>query len=293
MKMAFGMIVLNGNHVLKQCLEAIYPFAIRIVIAEGPVTYWRESGLTTSNDGTNELLSSFPDPQGKLKVVHGTYSEKDEQCNAYMALLDNTEDYVWHIDSDEVFKPEDIETVLRILDKERYTSVGFRSMTFYGGFDRVMTGFEQENEFRRIARTAPGCRWATHRPPTMFYPAGRPPDPERHLDFMTLCQNHGIWMYHYSYVFPRQVHEKLRYYKAAVSRQNCIDDYFNTVYKPWVVGDASAKFEVEKRYNGVHEFKARSPAFTQPFTGLHPPTIVKGMPQLEAEYRRQVSAFCK
>lgn len=51
MKISFGMIVFNGNYVLRECLESIYPYAHEILIAEGPVKYWQDLGYTTSTDG--------------------------------------------------------------------------------------------------------------------------------------------------------------------------------------------------------------------------------------------------
>ena len=67
MKIAFGMIVFEGDYVLKQCLEQVYPFASQILIAEGPVSYWQRQGRTTSLDNTNQILDSFPDPENKIK----------------------------------------------------------------------------------------------------------------------------------------------------------------------------------------------------------------------------------
>ena len=79
MKIAFGMIVFEGDYVLKECLEQVYPFASQILIAEGPVSYWQRQGRTTSTDNTNKIISEFPDPENKIKVVHGEFNEKDDQ----------------------------------------------------------------------------------------------------------------------------------------------------------------------------------------------------------------------
>jgi len=128
MKITFGMIVLNGDQVLEETLSSVYPYAHQILIAEGPVGYWQQQGYTTSMDGTNEILENFPDPDNKIKIVHSQYSEKDEQCNAYMEFLDDETDYIWNLDCDEVFKPEDIEKVINLLETERYNSVGFKSI---------------------------------------------------------------------------------------------------------------------------------------------------------------------
>ena len=66
-KIAFGMIVFEGDYVLKQCLEQVYPFASQILIAEGPVSFWQKQGRTTSTDETNKILDEFPDPENKIK----------------------------------------------------------------------------------------------------------------------------------------------------------------------------------------------------------------------------------
>ena len=89
MKIAFGMIVFNGSYVLKEAIESVYPYANQILVAEGPVQFWQDEGHTTSTDGTNDILHSIPDPEGKITIAHGRFQEKDEQCNAYMPFLDD------------------------------------------------------------------------------------------------------------------------------------------------------------------------------------------------------------
>ena len=69
LKIAFGIIVLNGNYVLKELLDSIYPYANQILVAEGPVAYWQTQGVQTSTDGTNELLDNYPDPDKKISIV--------------------------------------------------------------------------------------------------------------------------------------------------------------------------------------------------------------------------------
>ena len=73
MKITFGMIVFNGNYVLKEAIESIYPYAHQILVAEGPVQYWQDEGYQTSNDGTNDVLSQLYDPDHKITIVHSQY----------------------------------------------------------------------------------------------------------------------------------------------------------------------------------------------------------------------------
>jgi len=292
MKITFGMIVLNGDQVLEETLSSVYPYAHQILIAEGPVGYWQQQGHTTSTDGTNEILDNFPDPDNKIKIVHSQYLEKDDQCNAYMEFLDDETDYIWNLDCDEVFKPEDIEKVINLLETEKYTSVGFKSVTFYGGFDKCLGGFEEGAEFMRIRKVYPGSYWQTHRPPTIAHKIDNP-WPEKHLNFDFLAQKHGVRMYHYSYVFPDQVFNKLKYYKEYLSKDNCIDDYFYKVYLPWVTGGPDTKIEIEDRYRGVHEFKPsyRGVCRTKKFEGEHPEIIKSNMEALEQKFEHQLGKY--
>jgi len=283
MKITFSMIVFNSDFVLQECLESVYPFAHQILIAEGPVNYWQKQGYTTSADRTNEIIDNFPDPDNKIIIHHGQYPEKGDQCNALIEKLSPDADYIWNLDADEIFKPQDILTVRRLLAEQRYTSVGFKSISFYGGFENYLTGFEENAEFLRIQKVYPGSVWASHRPPRVKHIIDNPL-PEKHLGYNALAAL-GVRMYHYSYVFPRQVKEKVRYYKAAVSQNNCIDDYYEKIYLPWVLGDSDDKKKVEAKYSGVHEFKVayRGKCYTALFEGKHPQIITKNIPKyLEA-----------
>lgn len=294
MKIAFGMIVFNGNYVLKETLESIYPYANQILISEGPVKYWQDQGFTTSTDGTNEVLHDFPDPENKITIVHGQWKEKDEQCNAYIKHLKDDNDYIWNLDCDEVFKPEDVETIIKLLETEKFTSVGFKSLSFFGGFDKYLGGFEEGAEFMRIRKIYPGSVWATHRPPTIIHQNNINKLPEKHLNYNILANNFNVRMYHYSYVFPKQVKEKVQYYKACISKDNCIDNYFENVYKPWVNGSHDFRENIENRYKGVHEFKPnyRGGCFTQFFRGEHPDIIKNNMDNLLLKFNEQKIKYC-
>lgn len=293
MKIAFGMIVFEGDFVLKECLTQVYPFASQILISEGPVAFWQRMGRKTSQDKTNEILNSFPDPENKIKIIHGQFSEKDDQCRSYMEHLNSDIDYVWNLDSDEVYKSNDLKKMVEFLESEKPTSVGVQSCSFYGGFDHYLTGFELNvDNFLRIFRVVPGSTWQTHRPPTIQYPQNSN-IVRRHINSDWIYKNLGIMMYHYSYVFPRQVYNKVSYYKSEISKQNCIDNYFQEVYFPWVLGSDQDKKSIESKYLGVHEFKphVRGECYTSKFTGTHPESISNNMDTLVQEFEDQMKLY--
>ena len=290
MKIAFGMIVFEGDYVLQECLEQVYPFAEQILIAEGPVDYWQRQGRTTSTDQTNNILDTFPDPDNKIKIIHSQFSEKDEQCRAYMQMINEDIDYIWNLDSDEVYKTEDLKKICQFLEAEKPTSVGIRSCSFYGGLDHYLTGFElAKDNFLRIFRVVQGCTWLTHRPPTIAYPPNTN-IVRKHMDSESLYNSLGVQMYHYSYVFPDQVYKKVSYYKDSVSKQNCIENYFNEVYLPWMIGK---KTEVEQRFKGAHEFKpsVRGDCFTTAFMDTHPSSISRNIAKIQNTIKLQLKKY--
>ena len=291
MKIAFGMIVFESDFVLKECLEQVYPFASQILIAEGPVSYWQKQGRSTSTDKTNEIIDSFYDPDNKIKIIHNQYSEKDEQCRAYISNIRDDIDYLWNLDADEIYKTQDLKNIIALLEKEKPTSVGIRSKSFYGDFDHFLTGFELNTDnFLRIFKYTPGSTWLTHRPPTINYPE---PIERKHINSDQLFKETGAEMYHYSYVFPDQVYRKIQYYKTSVSKENCIDNYFQNIYLPWVNGDENRKKIIENLYLGVHEFKAhlRGPCFTAKFEGHHPESIYKNINTLKQTLNDQLKKY--
>lgn len=293
MKLTFGIIVLNGDFFLKQVLESIYPFAHAICIAEGPVTYWRNKGVMFSTDDTLHILNTFPDPRNIIKVVSRGYKEKDDQCRAWFENVPTDTDYVFTVDSDEVHKPEHIESLIKFLEKEQPTSVGFKSDSFFGGFNRIIGGFERDHSFKRVLKYIPGCHYRTHRQPTLCTSLGVDIAGKDIIGNQLYAET-GITMPHYSYVSPKGVYEKIQYYQdAIISKGNCIPNYFNDVWLKWVNGNDQDKLNIELKWKGVQEFmpKARGEAYTIPFEGTHPDVIIRDMEQLKQKFRQQLNQY--
>ena len=284
LKIAIGMIVFEGDYVLKECLEQLYPHVEQILIAEGPVKYWQDQGRSTSTDNTNNILDNFPDPENKLKVVHGQFLEKDDQSNAYMNLINDDIDYLWMVDSDEVYTTDDIIRMKEFLEDEKPTSVGLKSLSFFGGFEHTLTGFElKKDNFIRVFKYYPGCTWITHRPPTIKY------ENPKHISSEELYEKTGIQMFHYSYVFPDQVYKKTNYYKSWNKRN--IENHFEKIYLPWVRGDLKTKEDIEYKYRGVHEWdpEIRGDCYTTNFILCHPEAVEKNMDELLNKFNYQLN----
>jgi hypothetical protein len=279
-KVAWVLIAFNSDYVLEPCLRSVMPYGC-VYAAEGPVSFWHKRGYATSTDKTNAILEYY-----RIPTVHGQWTEKTDESNAALSQVPDDVDFVWVLDSDEIWRAQDIEAILRILATGTVDSMSFRAVSFYGGFERYMTGFEEDFEVHRIQRYYPGARFTTHRPPTINAPDGKPWREHRHMNHHKTDEI-GLRFYHYSYVFPTQMEAKALYYAEMGGN---IPDYFERVYLPWVLGDSYERYAIEERYNGVHNWlpSRRGSCRTREFVGEHPAEIQRVMGELKRRLKLEL-----
>lgn len=277
MNVAFILIAFNSDHVLEPCLRSVFPFG-KVYAAEGPVKFWQKRGYSTSTDKTSQILDDY------IPTVHGQWPEKCEEANAAMALVPDDTDFVFCLDADEIWDEMALRSIFKILEAGKTDSVSFKAISFYGGFERYMTGFEAEFEVHRIQRYYPGARFTTHRPPTILAPDGKPWRDHRHV-----LVNH-LRFFHYSYVFPSQMEAKAAYYAEMGGN---ITNYFERVYLPWVCGNDIARRVIEDEFDGVHNWlpKRRGPCRTALFEGQHPKEIQEAMPMLRRRFEMEIAGL--
>jgi len=284
-RITFGLIVLNGEPFTRYLLRSIYPFAHEIIAVEGaaPAAQAAATEGGHSTDGTLETLRGFrdhEDPDHKLKIItaeevghpNGFWpGEKDEQSRAYAERA--TGDYLWQVDADEFYRAVDIEQVMSLLRSDPViTAISFRQVTFWGGFDYCVDGWyllRQFTQVHRVFRWGPGYHYVTHRPPTITDERGRDLRSIQWLDGAQTAAA-GIYMYHYSLVFPKQVLEKSQYYSQAqwthsARAQQWADESFLHLRQPYHV-------------HNVYEY----PSWLERFLGQHPAQIESLRADLDA-----------
>jgi len=222
-RVSFGIIVLNGEPFTQYCLRSLYPFAHEIIVVEGAVKFAATIATPEghSTDGTLENLYHFKDeedPENKVRIIKrdGFWSEKDEQSQAYAKLA--TGDYLWQVDIDEFYRPQDMQAILMMLKKDpEITAISFKQITFWGGFDHLVDGWYLQRGaeiYHRLFKWDKNYHYVTHRPPTVHDHSGRDLRQLKWINGYELARQ-GILLYHYSLVFPKQVREKCEYYKHA------------------------------------------------------------------------------
>ncbi|MCF7908154.1 MAG: glycosyltransferase family 2 protein [Candidatus Omnitrophica bacterium] len=275
-KITFGLIVFNGEPFTRYCLRSLYPFAHQIIVVEGAVR--AAADLATANghsvDGTLDVLQRFKqeeDPDNKIEIItaKGFWSEKEEMSQAYAQRA--TGNYLWQVDVDEFYKPQDMQAILEMLRSDsKITAVSFKQITFFGGFDYVVDGwlFREKpakywaQRYHRLFKWGPGYRYIDHRPPTVCNPEGVDLRNLKWVNGDSLIKK-GIFLYHYSLVFPKQVLDKSRYYDQAKWAQL---KGFQEWYQKIFLG-----LESGYRVHNVYNY----PAWLERFSGQHPPEIKK------------------
>ena len=268
-RVTFGIIVLNGEPFTRYCLRALYPVAHQIVVVEGAsqAAACLASADGHSTDGTLDTLYGFAadeDPENKVHIVvrDGLWSEKDEQSQAYAVRA--TGDYLWQVDIDEFYHPEDMQAALQMIARSPHiTAVSFRQITFWGGFDYVTDGWylrRGAGVYHRLFKWGPGYRYVTHRPPTVHDAHGRDLRSGKRVGAGHLARR-GIFLYHYSLLFPKQVMEKCQSYDRAswVNRDE---------YSIWAE-DNFLGLKDPFRVHNVYDY----PSWLDRFRGQHPPQI--------------------
>lgn len=225
-KITFGIIALNAQPFLEYNLSALYPFAHQIIVVEGATR--AAASLATkdghSNDDTLQMLKQFQsskDSDKKLKIVSakeegyadGFWPEKDEMSRAYAKRA--TGAWLWQVDSDEFYREEDMQEISAMLERDpSVTAVSFPYYEFFGSFSSVITGkwhLSEHPRFHRLFRWGKGYRYQSHRPPTVVNEKGID---LRKINWISSPSNNQkpIFLFHYSYVFPKQARQKVGYY---------------------------------------------------------------------------------
>lgn len=267
-KISFGIIVLNGEPFTRYCLRALYPYAYQILVVEGgsrhAAPFCTPDGHST--DATLATLRRFceeEDPEKKVEIItrDGFWEEKDEQSQAFAERVRG--EWLWQVDIDEFYMPQGMESICQLLSSPNPPdAVSFETLTFWGALDCRVDGMALRagfSEYHRLFRFGPGYRYVKHRPPTVVDPHGRDLRSLRWIRGAELAQR-GVFLYHYSLLFPHQVEAKCVYYDALTEGRRSDRAWFEEVY-----------LHLRRPFH-VHNLH-RHPSWLERYPGEHPPEV--------------------
>lgn len=265
---------------MRYCVEAIYSFAFQIIVVEGAVP--KASSIATSDghstDGTLSILKRIKkdhDPEKKVTVVTAEQEghpdgfwtgEKDEMSRVFAKRASG--DYIWQVDIDEFYHPEDLAMIRRMLsEKPSINGISFCWVNFWGGFEYVVDGWAYRNIMRniggsrRVFKWGGGYQYTSHRPPTVIDRDGRDISTFNWVGHKQSSEL-GLYCYHYGMVFPKQANQKSAYYPNL-----------------WLHCKEMRSWYEETFLHLRHPFKvlhgSNLPSWLRYFHGTHPPAVKK------------------
>jgi len=283
-KISFITIVLNGMPFIEFVLNSIYQYAHEIIIVEGAVEncMFAANPDGSSVDGTVELIKHFPDPSKKIRLIQGKWPEKCQMQNKALEYI--TGDYIWLIDSDEIYRNKDIESILNILQENpTITQINFIPDNFFKGFNYIFVSpkfFDSQAHYRRIFKYTQGAYFSTHRPPTLIWPENNTSTEQMNLIDGTKTREMGIIPNHYSYVYNSQVEQKITlYHKYGWGKSWGINlsDWYTNFFQKWNIHNRQ---ELEKKYP-IWTGDANS--YSVPYNKSHP-KVVRDFLKKQSDY---------
>ena len=283
MKIALVCITVNGKFLLKEFIEHYYPLVDYLIFSEGATQNWVTAlGWQTPNSTDNTLAiikkAIKNDKQNKifLHTQNTPYLDKLEQSNYAMKLVPPDTDFVMEGDDDEFLMEEDFYKIKELIQQRQATYVEYQMLHFFKLFDIVGRGgasWAYNQPIPRIFQYYKGCKFTSHRPPTILN-ENRVNVREIRPILADELSALGIFCRHYSYINEKRVREKLSYYDKVFPMAHNIENYYHkdwfvNVWQKWTKENAK---EIEAKYS-VHPTGAG--AYTEIFEGKHSKVIEK------------------
>jgi hypothetical protein len=235
MKISFGIIVVDGMPFIQHQLRLIYPHAHEIFVCEGGDDEWEKlHGYRRSMDDTLETICGFPDPSGKIRLIQKRWRDKNHMCHEYSRRA--TGDIVWHIDIDEFIDPGHIPYIRELFELyPEYDAMAPPQVVFWGDTHTIVgvkvdgMGYAYEMpDIDRIYRNKKGL-FIHHLPQRGYFDPGTGRIIPGKLFPDDFFARKNIYNFHFSYILPKSVQDKMLYYNERVPgsvKSGWFDDVF-------------------------------------------------------------------
>ena len=145
--------VLNEEKFIYSCIKQIYDWECthEIIILEGSTKLYRQANPDMVNvqglsiDKTSEIIRNFPDPQKKIKFIQQRWEDKLELKKKMWSMA--TGYYVWLIDADEFYTPEDLTKIAETIKTKPIKQLKIKQRIFGRTLDSIVTGGRFTNNY--------------------------------------------------------------------------------------------------------------------------------------------------
>ena len=96
----------NEHDYIQYCLRSIYDFADLVIVSVNTGVPW--GGEPEELDDTVDLVRSFPDPGGKLRLVLGEWRDEMQERVGNLEIAKGEAEYFMTVDADEIYRSTDL-----------------------------------------------------------------------------------------------------------------------------------------------------------------------------------------
>lgn len=262
MKISFCLIAYNEAITLRANLTHLYPYAHEIIVCEGSVAMLRQiAGVgRRSNDGTTELLASFPDPDRKLRVIQNTWKDKNEMAAAYAEIA--TGDIIWHVDADEFYDPYTLRAVPKEFEDPTLSTLQIPMYVFWKSPEFVLADDEGQQRWFRYARVLRRVEAMS----ILHLPIRRLIDGQMDEEGLRDPTDERITGWHYAWNDDARVRLKMKLYSQR-DVGSTRPDWLTNVWDRWQPDSPPHQWP-----NGVHPSRLWQ-LWPQRFQGTHPECV--------------------
>lgn len=262
MTISFCLIAFNEAKTLRASLDHLYPHAHEIIICEGSIALLRESLdlPVRSNDGTCELLESYPDPARKLRIIQREWRDKDEMSAAYAERASG--DLIWHVDADEFYDGYSLQAIPREFDDRALNALIVPHVVFWKTPDWVLATAAGDQRWCRVPRVLRAQVGMSVR----HIPVRRVIDGVADETGMREPRDPKINTWHYAWNDDSRVRTKMGIYSTRDAKTTR-PGWIVNVWDRWTPDCSRSDFP-----EGVHPAKALR-LWPEPYRGQHPACV--------------------
>lgn len=216
MKIGVTLCVLNEELYIGACLRALisHPAIAKIMVVESCCKHNEHAGNSQglSRDNTAEEIEKVMkiDQELDQKITlcrYGFSSGKSEIQNYALDNVKNGMDYILAVDGDEIWKYEELDKMVAILESNPgINSMKFKMLNFWKRPDVIRFGAGWDPSPVRLFKNFPGIHWDIHDAPVAL-------EDGRMIHTVGECAAPDICFFHYGYVKPEaDVQNKIDFY---------------------------------------------------------------------------------
>lgn len=190
-----------------------------------------------SRDGTTEYLDGLKDPRVTV-LRRELWPGKAAMFNEALALVKD-DCFVWQVDADEIWTPEQITAVVNLFEKRPEANCAYFWCKFFLGPDIIVANHDSWSnnplyEWKRVWRFKPGMKFITHEPPVM---SGMTEMPITHAETEAV----GAVFDHYAYATLPQAEFKQLFYSG---KNNPVGHKYGALVEGWKRLQTNSKWPV-------------------------------------------------